>query len=214
MKRNTSLLLTIIRDAKLPAVLELSDELDGVEYQYTWGPAGTVGLVRLNVEGLEPQRAAFDWIAQHPDIKIVDQLYKEGSDGVTEVVVVQLRDARAARARRAANELGVKIEKRRAEAVEDLAESMPSAMHVDFYMGKLVQWEEERGHWQRIANHPDEFRNTFSSAVVDLINGLGNSSDPLENALRQRRLEGLKTFVRRARIYMDPEDAADAIMSF
>lgn len=214
MKRNTSLLLTIIRDAKLPGVLELGDELDGVGYSFTWGPTGTAGLVRLNVDELEAQREAFDWIAQHPDIKIVDQLYKEGSDGVTEVVVVHLVNSRAAHARRNADELKRRIGKRRQEAHSDLAGNMSAAMVTDFHLGKVAQWEAERECWERIASHPSEFRSEVSSAVVDLIIGLGNSADALENALRERKLEGLRSFVRRARVYMDPEDAVDALMSF
>jgi hypothetical protein len=217
MKRDTSFLLTLIRDAKLPAVLELSDQFDDVEYRHTWGPTGTVGLVRLNVKDLDAQAEAFDWLARHPDIRIVESLCEDPGpedNGTTEVVVVQLRDSRAARARRAAEELRGKIGKRRSEAVQELMGNMPSAMHVDYYMGKLVQWEAERGCWLRIADRPSEFRAVLASAVVDLINGLGNSSDALEDALRQRQLEGLRTFVRRARVYMDPEDAVDALMSF
>ncbi len=214
MQREVSLALTIIRDAKLPAVRQLVDETPDVPHREAWGPEYSVGLVRLDVQDLEAQSEAFDWIATHPDIRVIDQVYAPGSDGVTEYVVVQLRDYRTASARRNAEELRVKAGKRRAEAVKELAGLMPTAMHVDFYMGKIVQWETERDAWQRIADRPQEFRAVFSSAVVDLVNGLGASASSLEDALRVHQLTGLRSFVRRARVFMTDQDAVDALLSF
>jgi hypothetical protein len=217
MNRNVSLVLTLIRDAKLPAVLGLADEFDDVDYRSIWGPTGTVGLVRLNVKDLHEQNEAYIWISEHPDIKIVDELCENPStedNGTTEVLVVQVRDARAARSRVHAEALRKKIGERRTEARRDLDSRMPTAMNVDFHLGKLVQWEAELDCWDRIVNYPSEFRQVFSSAVVDLINGLGHSADALEDALRQRQLTGLRSFVRKARVYTDAEDALDALMSF
>lgn len=214
MNRNVSLVLTIIRDAKLPGVRDLRASFPHVQHREAWGTEGNVGLVRLDVVHREAQNEAFDWIARHPDIRVLDQVYAPGSDGITEYVVVEIRDARAANARRNAQELTLKIGKRRTEARKDMDASMPVAMHVDFYMGKLVQWEAERDAWQRIADKPTEFRIVFGSAVADLINGLGTSADALEDALRKRQLEGLRNFVRRARVYMDDQDAVDALLSF
>lgn len=212
MNRHASLALTIIRDAKLPAVHNLTDHLDGVEYRFTWGPSETLGYVQLDTEDPDANGEAFEWIAAHPDLKIMDTVRAE--DGRAEHLVVRLRDWRTANARRNAAELTAKIGKRRAEARKDMDTTMPSAMHVDFYMGKLVQWEAERDAWKRIADRPSEFRIVFGSAVVDLINGLGHSADALEDALRTRQLTGLRTFVRRARVYMDDQDAVDALLSF
>lgn len=217
MNRSVSLALTIIRDAKLPAVLDVRASFPGVDYRYTWGPAENVGLVKLNVKDLEAHAEAFQWISQHPDIRVVDALTEDPGpedNGTTEYLVVALRDLRAATARRNALELRDKAAVRRSEAHKDLLGSMPAAMHVDYYMGKIIQWETERDAWQKIADRPQEFRAVFSSAVVDLINGLGSSANELEDALRSRQLEGLRTFVRRARVYMDAEDAVDALLSF
>lgn len=214
MNRNVSLVLTIIRDAKLPGVRDLRANFPDVEYRYTWGPEGKVGLVRLNLENQDAHTEAFDWIVQHSDIRVVDQVYAPGSDGVTEYLVVQVRDARAAHARMNAAELRAKIGERRTEARKDMDTTMSTAMNVDYHLGKLVQWEAELEAWQRIADKPSEFRAVFGSAVVDLINGLGHSADTLEDALRTRKLNGLRTFVRRARVYMDDQDAVDALLSF
>lgn len=214
MNRNVSLALTIIRDAKLPGVRDLRASFPNVEYRYTWGPEDSVGLVRLDVAHLSMQTEAFDWIARHPDIRVIDQVYMPGSDGITEYLVVQVRDARAANARRNAVELRAKIGKRRTESRKDMETTMPTAMNVDFHLGRIIQWEAELECWERIANHPSDFRQVLGSAVSDLINGLGNSADALEDALRQRRLTGLRSFVRRARVHMDAEDALDALMSF
>lgn len=214
MNRNVSLVLTIIRDAKLPGVRDLRANFPDVEYRYTWGPEGKVGLVRLNLENEDAHTEAFDWIGLHPDIRVIDQVYAPGSDGVTEYLVVQVRDARGARARMNAAELRAKIGERRTEARKDMDTTMSTAMNVDYHLGKLVQWEAELEAWQRIADKPSEFRVVFSSAVVDLINGLGHSADTLEDALRTRKLNGLRTFVRRARVYMDDQDAVDALLSF
>lgn len=214
MNRDVSLVLTIIRDAKLPGVRDISDSFPNVEYRHAWGPEDKVGLVRLYVVNLDEQREAFDWIAQHPDIKVVDQVYVPGSDGVTEYVVVQVRDARAARARRNAEELRMKSAKRRLEARNDLMGNMSAAMNVEFHLGKVVQWEAEQECWKRIADRPGDFRAVFTSAVVDLIQGIGHSADAVEDALRECKLEGLRSFVRRARVYMDDQDAVDALLSF
>jgi hypothetical protein len=217
MNRNVSLVLTIIRDAKLPAVLELGDEFKDVQYRSTWGPTGTVGLVRLNVKDLDAHADAFDWIGQHPDIKVLESLCEDPGpedNGSTEILVVQVIDARAARARRNAEELRVKIGKRRLESRNDLGGTMPAAMAVDFHLGKVVRWEAEHECWRRIADKPEDFRAVLSSAVVDLIQGIGHSADALEDGLRAHKLEGLRSFVRRARVYMDPEDAVDALLSF
>lgn len=217
MKRDVSLVLTIIRDAKLPAVRQLADELPGVDYRHTWGPTDSVGLVRLDVTDLDSNAEAFEWIAQHPDIKILDKLCEDPGpedNGTTEVLVVQVRDGRAARARRNAEELRMKSAKRRLEARNDLMGNMSAAMNMEFHLGKVVQWEAEHECWKRIADRPEEFRAVFTSAVVDLIQGIGHSADAVEDALRARKLEGLRSFVRRARVYMDDQDAVDALMSF
>lgn len=212
MNRHASLALTIIRDAKLPAVHNLTDHLDGVEYRFTWGPSDTLGYVQLDTEDADANGEAFEWIAAHPDLKIMDTVRAE--DGRAEHLVIRLRDWRAANARRNAEELRVKIAKRRKEARDDLFTTMPVAMNVDFHLGKVAQWEAEHDAWKRIADKPTEFRAVFSSAVIDLINGLGHSADPLEDALRSRKLDGLRSFVRRARVYMDDQDAVDALLSF
>lgn len=212
MNRNVSLALTLIRDAKLPAVRQLADELPGVDHRDSWGKPLSVGLVRLDKEDLDANLVAFEWIADHPDLKVLDTL--EDADTTGEILVVRLVDARAANARRNAAELRAKIDKRRKEARDDMFTTMSTAMNVDYHLGKLVQWEAELEAWQRIADKPSEFRVVFGSAVVDLINGLGHSADTLEDALRTRKLNGLRTFVRRARVYMDDQDAVDALLSF
>jgi hypothetical protein len=212
MNRHASLALTIVRDAKLPAVHDLTDHLEGVEYRFTWGPADTLGYVRLDTEDADANGEAFEWIAAHPDLKIVDTIAAE--DGRAEHLVIRLRDWRAANARRNAEELRVKIAKRRKEARDDMFTAMPTAMNVDFHLGKVVQWEAEHDAWKCIADKPSEFRVVFGSAVIDLINGLGHSADALEDALRSRKLDGLRSFVRRARVYMDDQDAVDALLSF
>jgi hypothetical protein len=212
MNRHVSLALTIIRDAKLPAVHNLTDHVDGVEYRFTWGASDTLGYVQLDTEDADANGEAFEWIAAHPDLKIMDTVRAE--DGRAEHLVIRLRDWRAANARRNAEELRVKIGKRRAEAHRDLAGTMPAAMHVDYHLGKVIQWEAERDCWKRIADRPNEFRAVLTSAVVDLITGLGTSADSLEDAIRFRQLTGLRSFVRRARVYMDAEDALDALLSF
>lgn len=214
MNRKTSLVLTIIRDAKLPAVQDLRASFPGVDYRYTWGPAETLGFVKLATEDADANGEAFVWISEHPDITVVDTVKLERDGRAEEYLVVRLHDWRAANARRNATELTAKIAKRRNEARADMGGLMPSAIHVDFYMGKLVQWEAERDAWKRIADQPSEFRSVFSAAVADLIQGLGTSADALEDALRTRQLTGLRNFVRRARVYMDDQDAVDAILSF
>lgn len=212
MNRNVSLALTLIRDAKLPAVRQLADELPGIDHGDSWGAPLSVGLVRLDKEDVNANVEAFGWITDHPDLRVLEAL--EDEDSKTEVLVVQLIDARAANARRNAAELRVKVGKRRAESRKDMDTTMPTAINVDFHLGKIVQWEAELEAWQRIADRPREFRSVFTSAVVDLIQGLGRSGDPLEDALRQCKLEGLRSFVRRARVYMDDQDAVDALLSF
>jgi hypothetical protein len=217
MHRHVSLALTIIRDAQLPAVLNLLDRVDGLDYRFTWGPAEHLGYVQLDIQDLDANGEAFEWIAAHPDLKIMDTICEDpgpSDNGRTEYLVVRLRDWRVANARRNAEELRIKIAKRRKEARDDMFTTMPTAMNVDFHLGKVVQWEAEQEAWQRIADKPSEFRAVFTSAVVDLIQGLGHSADALEDALRSRKLEGLRTFVRRARVFMDDQDAVDALLSF
>lgn len=217
MNRQTSLVLTIIRDAKLPAVRNLTDSVEGLDYRYTWGPSETLGYVQLDTKDLDANGEAYVWIAGHPDIHLVDTITEDPGpedNGTTEYLVVRLRDWRAANARRNAAELRVKIGKRRAEARRDMDTTMPTAMNVDFHLGKVIQWEAEHDAWKRVADRPSDFRQVFSAAVVDLINGLGDSADPLESALRTRQLNGLRSFVRRARTYMDDQDAVDALLSF
>lgn len=212
MNRNVSLALTLIREAKLPAVRQLADEMPDVSHEEAWGDPLGVALVRLDKEDQDANVMAFEWIAQHPDLKILDTV--ESADATSEVLAVQLIDARAANARRNASELRTKIAKRRLDARNDMDTRMPAAINVDFHLGKVVQWEAELECWERIADKPREFRDVFSFAVVDLINGLGHSANALEDALRQRKLEGLRTFVRRARVFMDDQDAVDALLSF
>src|SRR5690349_22723849 len=214
MNRHVSLALSIIRDAKLPAVRVLSDELLTVDHQEAWGDPLSVGLVVLDKEDVDANVEAFEWIVQHPDLKILDTIEQKGDLATTEVLVIKLVDVRAANARRNAEELRLKIGKRRADAHKDLMGSMPAAMHVDYHLGKVIQWEAERDCWKRIADRPGEFRAVLTSAVVDLITGLGTSADSLEDAIRFRQLTGLRSFVRRARVYMDAEDAVDALLSF
>lgn len=214
MNSNVSLVLTIIRDAKLPAVRQLVDEMLAVDHREEWGEPLSVGYVVLDKEDVDANVEAFEWIAQHPDITILETIEQPGDKATTEVLVIKIRDSRAARARRNAEELRVKIGKRRAEAHRDLMGTMPAAMHVDYHLGKVIQWEAERDCWKRIADRPNEFRAVLTSAVVDLITGLGTSADSLEDAIRFRQLAGLRSFVRRARVYMDAEDALDALLSF
>ena len=110
MNRQTSLVLTIIRDAKLPAVRNLTDSVEGLDYRYTWGPSETLGYVQLDTKDLDANGEAYVWIADHPDIHLVDTITEDPGpedNGTTEYLVVRLRDWRAAIARRNAAELRV-----------------------------------------------------------------------------------------------------------
>lgn len=206
--RRADLAFNIVHNLKLEGVLQVRYRFDGVDVKPEHVNASTV---HLNVQDLSAQAEAYDAIAQHDQLEILDNLYKKDSDGVTEWVVVQVRNVMAAQAHINALDLQARLARRDDEAAKHSRLSSRANV-ADRFLAHAIALETELELWEEIAKDGADFRRVLALAMANLFQNRV-SGTAMERAIWEAQDEGFRRFIQRARTYSTDEDAAEALLS-